>query len=180
MQAAISESPRHSIRLDYGEHARTTMLWEPINKDYALETTFDAQGAILNQKLVRLNGHTIRDMVSDFIESSGIESRESVYEEVRLGARCPKCGSPELRRSAQSASSPDNVPVMPMYVCQACGAKSYYLTDSYLKELVRHNKALFEPKELEELDGNEERFIKEIREYISRMFASKKILSIKL
>ena len=180
MEAAISESPRHSIRLDYAERARATMLWEPIGREHALETVFDERGAILDQKLVKLNGHTLHDLVSDFLESAGIEPKESVYEEVRIGARCPSCGSAGLRRAAQSAASPASVPVMPLYTCQNCGAKSYHLTDSYLRELVSHNKGLFEPKELEELNTDEERFIKEIREYIARVFASKKILSIKL
>ena len=174
----MSESPEHSVRLDYAEgSASITLLWEPMPDNCVLETKFSSTGAILDQKLVRLSSSTLKEMVDTFMEQHSLEPRETVFEEPRLEAACPSCGSHDIVRYIKAAKGSKSVPVMPMYACRNCGAKSYYLTDEYLKKLVRQNPGLFEGKDLGELDKNEERFIKELREYIARVFASKKILS---
>ncbi|EET89580.1 MAG: hypothetical protein LVQ97_01420 [Candidatus Micrarchaeales archaeon] len=181
MEASISESPSHSIKLEYLQNGvQIVLLWEQIGGDYALQTAFDANGGIIDQVLSKLSGRTLRDSVDGFIERNGIEPRESVFEEVKLKKSCPKCGKMDLVRAAESAGNASAIPVMPIYICGSCGSKSYYLTDAYLAKLVVKNKELFDPKELADIDRlGEEAFMKELREYIVRVFAAKKISNIR-
>lgn len=181
MEASISESPSHSIKLEYSQNGtQVVLLWEQIGEDYLLQTAFDENGGIIDQVLSRLSGRTLRDSVDSFVERNGIEPRESVFEEVKLKKACPKCSKMDLVRVAESTSTASAIPVMPIYICRSCGSKSYYLTDAYLAKLVVKNKELFDPAELEDLSRlGEEAFMKELREYILRVFAAKKISNIR-
>jgi len=60
-----------------------------------------------------------------------------------------------------------------------CKAKSYYLTDEYLEFLVDSNYNMFSDDEQREIERDKNAFLKELRAYIIRIFASKKIQSIK-
>ncbi len=180
MDATVSESPGHAIRLDCSdEDVSITLLWEPVGPHHVLETKFSNGGAILDQRLIALKDGTIRDITESFMDQNSMEPREGVFEEPALGAACPACGSKDVVRYAKTVSNPDTIPIMPLYLCRSCAARSYHLTDEYLKRLAKRNPELFEAKDLTEFERNEERFIKELREYIARVFASKKILAIK-
>ena len=180
MDAAISEGPGHSVRLDYRDgDVSMTLLWEPVAKGHVLETKFSSSCSILDQRLIKLGNAAVKDIAEAFMEQHSLEPLETVFEEPKLEAKCPSCGSGRLDRYAKSVKSPNSVPVMPIYQCRECGAKSYHLTDAYLKKLAVSNPGMFELKDLKSMAEDEERFIKELREYIVRIFASKKILSIK-
>ncbi len=179
-EGIISVSPERTIKLQYGaEGKEETVLWEYIRQAHALQTSFNAEGGITDQKLLNLERYAIRDLVDDFIERNGIDAREGVFEEVKLGKQCPHCGKLALKRYAQGLSEPSSVPIMPMYACTECKGQSYFLTDEYLDVLIKKHKDMFEPGELEELSKNEQTFIKEVKEYIIRVFAAKKVLNIK-
>jgi hypothetical protein len=176
----ISESPEHSIKLEYelgGELLRA--LWEPKDGGYTLQTIFDRDGGILDQKLINLKGHDQKEVVEAFMESNGIEPKESVYEPITLHRECLSCHHKTLIRHASSEKKPSKIPIMPMYDCSNCGAKAYHLTDRYLKKLVVSNKELFEGMDMKEFEADEQKFINELKAYIIRVFASKHVLNVK-
>ena len=163
------------MRLDYGDgDVSMTMLWEPVADGHVLETKFSSSGSILDQRLIKLGEAAVKDIVEAFMEQHSLEPLETVFEEPRLEAKCPSCGSGRLDRYAKSAKSPNSVPVMPMYQCRECGAKSYHLTDAYLKKLAVSNPGMFESKDIKSMAEDEERFIKELRDYIVRISRRRK------
>ncbi len=179
-EAFISVSPQGKIKLEYTiENKVFTILWEPFEKGIVLETEFDFNGGILKQNLIKGDFNGPRDLADRFIEKNNIEDvRESVFEEVKLQKRCPKCNSNKLIRYS-TISGRDNIPIIPTYVCGDCNSKSYYLTDEYLERLIKEHKDLFEDSEIKELDNDEENFKHQIAEYISRVMAIKKVYRIK-
>lgn len=99
-----------------------------------------------------------------------------------MRALCTKCGNLGLYRELDLVS-PDRireVPVMPIFICKKCSQKHYSLTDEYLKYLVLSNKQLFESAELKEIDTDLESSINTLKEYIIRIFASKRISKVRM
>jgi hypothetical protein len=99
------------------------------------------------------------------------------YKQIEMKAKCSGCGNIGLVRELDThqAKSIVDVPVVPIFVCKKCGHKHYSLTDQYLKTLVASNKDLFEPSELEEINKDGYGSINTLKEYIIRIFASKRI-----
>jgi predicted RNA-binding Zn-ribbon protein involved in translation (DUF1610 family) len=152
-------------------------LWEK-SGELTVETTFDRDGAVLQQQL--LDGNTdVEKKVKQELQSASVQAvREKPYEEVRLKKPCPNCGSDSLARCPRSVSG-DPLPVVPVYRCKSCNKKSYHLNTAYLDYLVRSNTGLFEKGELQELESNRDAFITELEGYILRIFASKRITRIR-
>lgn len=145
-----------------------------------LEVTFNESGQILHQKLIKYDKGRIHEISGIFIKSLNPDELVRVgYEEVKFGGKCPTCGRSELKRYVELFRSNDILPVLPLYVCRNCKAQSYYLTDDYLEYLVLNNRELFSEEELKELDRDKPAFIKELKGYIIRILASKKISSVK-
>ncbi len=179
-EAFISESPTHSIKLEFYSEGigMVSLVWEPV-EDAILQTLFDLNGGVLNQNLVEAGGKSARDFADKFIEANGLEDiRESIYEEVKLNKACPKCGSKNLSKSVTKLKK-GNIPIIPTYICNDCNSKSYYLTDTYLKYLIENHKDLFDENELKELNEDRDRLLENMQEYISRIFAMKKVYRIK-
>jgi transposase-like protein len=176
----ISESPEHKVRLEYEDsEGPVIVLWEPKEGKYLLQTIFDDKSGILDQKLLNLESHSQNEVIEAFMESNGIEPKESVYESVEFHGECPSCRMPSLVRYAAVESKASKIPIMPIYTCKNCGSKSYHLTKRYLKKLITSNKELFENADIEEFAGDEQKFINELEAYIVRVFASKHILKVK-
>ena len=176
----ISESPEHKIKLEYEhEGALLTVLWEPKSGAYLLQTSFDENAVILDQKLINLNNHGQKEVVEAYMDANGIEPKESVYEDVKFRGNCPNCGKPDLVRYASVEHNASKIPIMPIYTCSGCGSKAYNLADAYLKKLVMSDKSLFENIDLEDMARDEQKFINELKAYIVRVFASKHILNAK-
>ena len=176
----ISESPQHKIKLHYGDgDSAVTVLWEPKAGSRLLQTFFNGDGAIVDQHLLNIGGHEIKEAVEAYLSENGIEPKESVYEDIAFARACPSCNSYGLQRYAELVSDASKIPVMPIYVCRSCGKKSYYLTDEYLSRLAKTKKELFEADELSEMEKDEQKFINEIKAYIVRIYASKHIPSIR-
>ncbi|MGC8651731.1 MAG: hypothetical protein ACP5UH_00555 [Candidatus Micrarchaeia archaeon] len=154
------------------------VTWEQ-KPEAVLETMFNEEGAILQQKYEQIASEDIEREISGIIKMNMITKvRHEQYEDITFSKPCPKCGAKALKRYTDVyKESP--VPVMPLYVCSACGSKSYYLTDEYMERLVMDHRELFTEAELLELDKSKGAFLKELKEYIIRIFASKRILCIK-
>lgn len=154
-------------------------LWEP-RKTFVLETTFDAEGRILLQKLLTPSEESIKDRIDEStIEFNIKKLGNTEFTEIKIKKACPKCGGDTLSRFAEAYASKNDVPVMPLYHCKACGAKSYCMTDEYLNYLIENNVNLFSENEASELAKDKAAFVAEMREYIIRMFASQKVMCIK-
>ncbi|MDE1871557.1 MAG: hypothetical protein KGI06_04960 [Candidatus Micrarchaeota archaeon] len=179
-KALISNNGKGNIRLEYGNGIeRRIKLWEA-RKDAALETTFDGNGYVLNQVLIKPDADTIKQRVALALSEAGIkETDETEYSEVRINKPCPKCGQFRLSRYVEAFSSRKDVPVMPIYHCGNCASKSYYLTKDYLEHLVLENRSLFSESEISELEGDKQAVMGELEGYIIRIFASKQIMCIK-
>ncbi|MCL5680179.1 MAG: hypothetical protein M1465_02475 [Candidatus Marsarchaeota archaeon] len=176
----ISESPDHKVKLEYeAEDGTVVVLWEPKEGKYLLQTSFDGSGAILDQRLLKLESHSQNEVIEAFLESNGIEPKESVYESIEFNGSCPSCSTPALVRYASIEGKASKIPIMPIYTCKNCGTKAYHLTDKYLKKLVASNKGLFENVDMQEFAADEQKFINELEAYIIRIFASKHILKVK-
>lgn len=144
-----------------------------------LETTFDKNGAILKQQLLALDGKQLEERIKQELISASVQkTKERPFEEIKLNKKCPNCGSSSLTRCAKSVLGSE-APVMPLYLCSSCNTRSYHLTTTYLEYLVKNNPDLFAKEELSEFEKGNDAFISELQGYILRIFASKKIISIK-
>ena len=149
----ISESPEHSIKLEYEQGGELLqVLWEPKESGYVLQTIFDSEGGIIDQKLINLKEHAQKEVAEAFMESNDIEPKESVYEPIKLHKECPSCHKKTLVRHASAEKKHSKIPIMPMYDCSSCGSKAYYLTDRYLKKLVVSNRELFDGIDMKEFE----------------------------
>ncbi|MFI5412862.1 MAG: hypothetical protein ACHQX1_03140 [Candidatus Micrarchaeales archaeon] len=179
-RAYISKDGNGRTKLEYAQNdEERIMLWE--KKDMqALETLFDGEGAILLQKMIPLGELQLERIIDDTIKREKIaELEERPYSDVRLSKKCPKCGESGLLRHVEAFTSKDEVPIMPLYHCKNCKTSSYYMTDSYLEYLVHTNRELFETVDIKEFENNKSVFMTELKGYVIRIFASKKIMCIK-
>ncbi len=179
MEVVISRSGG-KIRVDYlCNDGRQVILFESISSGM-LQTKFDESGSILDQVLLKPDGRSIEQVSNGFIAEIGATNIvDGKYSEIKLQRHCPKCGSMPLTRYLDTKRYPVDVPVMPFYICQGCKEKSYYMTDDYLKRLVKSNKSLFSEDELSQMAKDENAFINELRANIIRIFASKRIMYVK-
>ena len=174
----LSRGGAGEVKLEYQlPDGKLCKLWEPMGGSI-LETTFDHEGGIMNQAVHRPEA-SIEELVSSEAKRQGLELREARFEAVRLEKSCPKCNSGPLSRHAEAFRSTNEIPVMPTYHCRGCGTRSYYLTDGYLDNLVKGNRIMFTDEELKQLDADERAFKEELKAYIIRIFASKRIMCIK-
>lgn len=165
-----------SIRLDYEKGGRQFIeSFENLHVG-VLHTSFNSNGEVLNQNLLKPTKNTV-SFAEEFASGLNSSTIKSDYKEIRLKKSCPNCGKESLKRDLERNSG--GIPIMPMYKCDSCSARSYHLTDDYLEKLVHSNRILFDKKEAKMLDADSDAFVKEIREYIIRIFASKKVMSIR-
>lgn len=177
MQAVVSKGDNGKVRVDYqSEGTNNTVLFEPVGEN-TLESRFGSLGGITGQRLIK--GNDTASIANDFVAGIGGEAVRGEYSDIVLEKACPKCGGGTLQRSIDTMFQMKEVPVMPLYTCSKCGARSYYLTDEYLRNLIAENSALFEDTELEEKRKDEGSFMSELRAYIIRIFASQRIMEIK-
>ncbi len=156
--------------------AKIIVLFEPVNSN-TLESRFDPIGSIINQRLIK--GDDTSGIAKDFVAGMGVDAVKGEYRDVVLQKACPSCGNTPLSRYIDTMFSIKEVPVMPLYLCGKCNTRSYYLTDEYLKNLVKDNSVLFEETELAEMSKDEGTFMTELRAYIIRIFASQRVMQIK-
>jgi hypothetical protein len=143
-----------------------------------LVTEFKTTGEVVKQVYIKAKDAKIA--ISEYLGNSVAVDFSEVdsYRPVKVDAKCSKCGNDNTIERAldkQNLSEATKVPVVPMFVCRKCGTQFYSMTDSYLKHLIESNVSLFENVEIEQKKANEAAFVKELQEYIIRIFASKKI-----
>ncbi len=176
IQVFISKQD-NKLKIEYSENnTKKIRLFELINNQI-LETIFNENGAIIQTLFLKNN--TIDSATNIFFNSLNekIERSEETFEEIKLKKLCPKCTSDSLNRFINQSKK--EIPIVPIYICNNCNEKSYYLTQEYLEYLVLNNKNLFEKTELDQLNTNKNEFLNELSEYINRILASKKISRIK-
>jgi len=101
------------------------------------------------------------------------------YKRVRLDKVCPACKKDALERQLDAVNTIKEIPIIPLYVCSDCGERSYYLTKEYLLYLVETKRELFDKGEAAEYEKDSKKFVDELKEYVIRIFASKRILCIR-
>jgi hypothetical protein len=165
-------------RLDIlGEGEAVTMVFEPLQNGF-LQGIYDENGGVLQQKLVVATQKEIDEIINSSLSGAAVNS-SSDFKEIKLNRGCPKCGTLGLDRTGLDPGARDKISVMPLYLCGSCGCRGYYLTDHYLKSLVLERGGLFSDEERKQLMEDERAFMDEIKAYIIRIFASKKVECIK-
>jgi hypothetical protein len=164
-----------AVRVDYKKNASAFIeTFEGIN-GRVLRTSFNYLGEILDQEIIDTNDDA-EALVDRFVSNFGMEKKTVQYYDVNIRKKCPKCGAYALSRSR--AGFPSKIDVMPMYTCESCGNRFYDITNEYLLKLVKSNRNLFEQQEISIFDKEPETFLNELKGYIIRIFASKKIMEI--
>ena len=162
--------------IDSGREA--VLLFEQVGKEGVLKSIFNKEGDPLSQTLINRGNKDIDDIAKDIM--AGFEEvTEKEYEEIVLAKPCPKCGKPGMKRAVNTSDGRAGVPVMPTFICGSCGEHGYRLSNSYLEEIIRERRELFSEEEQRELNANPDGFKNELKEYIIRIFASKRISCIR-
>jgi hypothetical protein len=164
-------------RIDYTQDGATAIKTFEDVKVGILETSFDSRGDVLDQRLLKKEVG-IEEAAKSFLIGIGGEVRVTEYSDVKSAKACPKCGSTDVERDLEALGD-KGTPIVPRYICKSCRARSYRLTDKYLERLVYSNKDMFSKEELDSLERDSSAFMKELKGYIIRIFASKKIVEIK-
>jgi len=167
------------VKLEYlHNEQRRISLWETV-KGSTLETVFDCNGSILLQRLTKLNGDSLKSRIHEVAVQENISSMEErEYDPIELDRACPKCGDHALQRQVEAFASRGEFPVMPLYHCKSCSSKSYHLTNEYLEYLVDSNREFFTDAETTDLAKDKGEFMKQLKDYIIRIFASKQVMCI--
>jgi len=178
-QAYISRDGNGRVKLEYSkENGQFAKLWET-REGRTLETLFDSNGSILMQRMIEAGQSEMQQIVDQALRDEQLEAaQEKAYEHVKLKKPCPKCGDSSLARYADIFASMREVPIMPLYRCSSCKTTSYNMTDTYLQYLVENSRELFDGAEIKEFENNKEAFMAELRGYIIRIFASKRVMCI--
>jgi uncharacterized protein YbbK (DUF523 family) len=181
-RVAIGGDGNVQLEFSKGKEKRTA-LWERLG-GAVLESVFNEEGAVLRQELhpdAPAGGMSrTSELLDGFARREGVEVvGEKGFERVTLKKPCPKCGKQDLNRERPSAGGIRGIRVIPVYVCGGCGSKGYHLTDEYLDFMIENNKGLFDGKEMAEMSRDRGAFASELKEYVIRIFASKRISNIK-
>ena len=164
---------KDAARLDYSGISGSSSCTIERYGGGTLRTYFDKEGAILHREPVDPK-KGIEEIAMETARLLGTPVKGGEYSPVKLSKPCPTCAASTLIEHRDSS-----VPIMPIYVCTSCGAKAFMLTDEYLSQLVRENLRAFSDAERKELETDPGKFSDELREYIIRIFASKRIIGIK-
>jgi len=148
-------------------------------KEGSLISIFNENGAVLEQIRSKKGAE---ESLRNYEAGKSLNIIDSEYKSIEINATCPKCGKKSIKRELDLVDTKKlkEVPLVPIYVCTSCNHAFYSLTKDYLRKLVNEHLDLFSDEELKEMKINEEDFIKELNEYIIRMFASKKLMRIEI
>jgi hypothetical protein len=177
--ALVSKDEKGRIKLEYLQGSEQRIrLWEPFNNGL-LETTFDNSGSVLLQKMLKSQADVLKLRLDESLREAGVsQTKETQFSDVKINKPCPNCKQYNLSRYIEAYATKNEVPIIPIYYCSNCKKQSYHITNSYLEYLVENNMSLFSDSEILELKGDRSAFVSELKGYIIRIFASKKIMSI--
>lgn len=180
----VSRHASGKVSLGYTTDGRkATVVWEPVSGGF-IETVFDSDGGISTREMYReeadVTGRISARVASASVNAGIEETIEGDFSDVKLEKGCPSCGKQALSlwRGSDGEKS-GAIPVMPIYECTGCWGRGYYLTDAYLNHLVSTCREMFSAAEQHEMGADRAAFTSELRGYIIRIFASKRIIEIK-
>ena len=175
LRAYISPDGRYKTG-SYEKNGKPRFCLSEKTRTGTLITEFSITGKITDQ--IYLKGKMPEASLRDYLGRDICLEKINAYEKIKVSASCKKCGSGNrISRELDLAvvSYVDNVPVVPIFRCTGCGERFYSMSAEYLEMLVSRNKDLFKKEELEEIEKDRMSSIKQLNEYIIRIFASKKI-----
>lgn len=142
-----------------------------------LITEFESCGQVANQTYSKGGGGAEAALKEYLGVADAYVVESGRYGGVVSSSACSACGKAGLGRELdlKAPSEIHGVPVAPIFVCAACGARHYSMTDRYLKSLVLAGREMFVGEELAEVDSDVDASVASMQEYIIRIFASKKI-----
>jgi hypothetical protein len=150
-------------------------------KSGALLTEFNEYGEVVDQGMVK-GIEPLAVLMAHFCDER-LEVSKASYKAVEAKIFCKTCGkeSTAVRElDTHAVTDMSAVPVVPIFKCKVCNTRYYSMTDEYLDRLVERNIALFDGEEAELMKKDAEAFRKELKEYIIRIFASKRIFRLEI
>lgn len=183
-EITVLSSPDGRLKADFNyNNEKVTVLSEKVKRGF-LVTEFNCNGEVIGQSLESASEgiSALKKHAPDIGDLSYKIVNTAAYEGMGINAYCSKCGKKSIKRELDllDTKSLSKIPVMPIFVCTSCGQRYYSLTDTYLKKLIHSNIDLFTNEELAERDKDEDSFVNELKEYIIRIFASKKVMRINI
>ena len=163
--------------MPYKKNAEDRFCLSEKTRKGTLITEFGKNGRIIDQ--IYLNGGDPESSLEKYLGISLHIEKKASYDRVNVSASCRKCGPREkIYRELDLTliSYVESVPVVPIFRCIGCGSRFYAMEIEYLNALVSRNTALFTEDERRGIEKDSESAIKELNEYIIRIFASKKIM----
>ncbi len=103
---------------------------------------------------------------------------DTEYERTCIGALCGRCGTQRPMKRELELLEPEmiyEVPVLPVFICTACGSRYSSVTREYIMQLALEKRAYFSEEEGVEMERNMEEFINTLEAYIVKVLAAKKI-----
>lgn len=171
---------RSAIYLSDGERVFATA--EKVQQG-VLVSEFNESGELLDQ-IYKKTDQPLREIaehLGNFTNEIDVAKAEA-HLPIKARAICESCNGKEIVREFDTIDTKKvaNVPVVPIFVCSGCKKRYYSMNPKYLKRLIARNPDLFKPEELKGSDVDEVAFMKEIQEYMIRIFASKKLAMMKI
>ncbi len=170
-----SPEGRHRTSTYSVEGKQCLCIAEPTKRG-VLITQFSDSGEILNQ--VYSKGGKVDSLLYAYLGSAFNPKVIEVdsYSRIALKVHCTNCKGRVVRElDLKKPEEIDDVPVIPIFSCESCRKRYYHISDRYLRHLVEGNPDMFEKDELAEKEKDNDAFINTLKEYIVRVFASKKI-----
>ncbi|HVA82870.1 MAG TPA: hypothetical protein VNF06_01775 [Candidatus Aquilonibacter sp.] len=148
-----------------------------------LVSEFNEDGELLDQTY-RTSVEPLRaiaDHLGNFTNEINVAEAQA-HIPLRANAQCDDCKGKDIVREFDivDVKRVANVPIVPIFVCNDCKKRYYSMNPKYLRKLISRNPELFKPEELKEKEADEAAFVKEIQEYMIRIFASKKLAMMKI
>jgi len=184
MRLVVHKSPDGRLRSDFysAQDERAFALAEKTAHG-VLVSEFSESGEVLDQVYKKSN-MTLAE-IAGFLKkvADGVQVEEvGKYRTVEVNAICEDCKTKSIKREMDvlDPATVTRIPIVPLFVCTQCGKKFYSIHPRYLKNLVLRNTELFDGDEEKFRQKDETAFMKEIQEYMIRVFASKKLARMKI
>ncbi|MDE1850260.1 MAG: hypothetical protein KGH54_00500 [Candidatus Micrarchaeota archaeon] len=184
MRLIIHKSPDGRLRSDfYDANGERAFAVAERTAHGVLVSEFNEHGEVLDQAYKKSN-MALAELASFLKKAAGELQVEETkqYVPVKVNAMCDDCKTDSIKREIEvlDPETVTSIPVIPLFVCIKCGKKYYSVHPGYLRNLVQRNVELFDGDEEKFRQRDEAAFIKEIQEYMIRVFASKKLARMKI
>ncbi|MDE1827540.1 MAG: hypothetical protein KGH65_00035 [Candidatus Micrarchaeota archaeon] len=184
MRLIVYRSPDGRLRSDFYDASGERVFAVAERTAHGiLVSEFNQDGEVVDQAYRKSNMALVE--LASFLKKAAEElqvEETDQYVSVRVNALCDDCRTDSIRREMEilDPATVTSIPVIPLFVCTRCGKKYYSMHPGYLKNLARRNSELFDGEEEKFRQRDEEAFMREIQEYMIRVFASKKLARMKI